>query len=363
MSQLDPKKLKSSAVYKHDGIFYALCADARRGRLYAGSYDYGIHVFDLSVDKKEPVACWKAHDNYVSSLAFVDRGGSPRVISASYDGKLIFWEGDSGKVLNTIDDAHRGWIREVVVFPGGDRVASVGDDLLVKVWDERSGKLLQVLEGHAQKTPQGHVTALYAVAVSPDGEVLASADRIGEVRIWESGSGKLLQTIQVPTLYTYDPVRRKRSTGGIRAVSFSPDGELVAVGGIGQVSNVDGLIGPAHVEMWSWREPRRVAVGNASGHKAILNDLVFHSEADWLVGAGGGADDGLIAFWDARPTSESDPETEKSDGDAKKPDPFRHKVKADGHVHCLELNEAASQLYAAGYGKLEVWEFQAAEEK
>src|SRR5207244_1453043 len=127
----------------------------------------------------------------------------------------------------------------------GLRLVSVGDDMMVKVWETDSGRLLRTLSGHALCTPQGHVTALYAVAVSPDGKHIASGDRHGIVNIWELETGKLIHGFQVPTLYTYDPRQRKRSIGGIRTVVFSPDGQSLAVGGIGQVGNVDGLAGPA----------------------------------------------------------------------------------------------------------------------
>ena len=141
--------------------------------------------------------------------------------------------------------------------PDGTRLISCGDDMLVKVWDAESGKPIRSMEGHAKQTPQGHVTALYALAVSPDGKYVASGDRIGAVNVWEIDSGKKVQSLDVSILYTYDPKQRKRSLGGIRSLAFSPDGTYLAVGGMGQVDNVDGLAGLVHVEVWDWRSRRR----------------------------------------------------------------------------------------------------------
>ena len=63
------------AVYKHPGILYAVCADRGRNRLYAGSFDYGLYVFDLDREQKEPAARWTGHDNYVTALSWLVQGG------------------------------------------------------------------------------------------------------------------------------------------------------------------------------------------------------------------------------------------------------------------------------------------------
>ena len=35
--------------------------------MFAGSSDYGIHVFDLASEKQEPIDTWTQHENYVSA--------------------------------------------------------------------------------------------------------------------------------------------------------------------------------------------------------------------------------------------------------------------------------------------------------
>jgi WD40 repeat protein len=346
MAQIDPTKVKSRTTFPHTGTFYALCVDPAGNRLFAGSDDSAIHVFDLGAAKKEPAARWAKHDNYVSALAFVKRESKAVVISGSYDRNLIWWDAESGTAVRSVK-AHEGWLRDLVATPDGSRLVSAGDDMLVKVWETDTGKPVRSLEGHAKKTPQGHVTALYAVAVSPDGKHLASGDRIGAVRVWELATGKLAQKFEVPMLYTYDPRQRKRSIGGIRALAFSGDGTFLAVGGIGQVGNVDGLAGPVHVELWDWGKPERRFAAGAQGHKGIINHLLFHPSGGWLVGVGGGADNGVLAFW---PTDKV-PEAEKG----KKASVAGQRVKTSGHVHRFGFKADGSELYAAGYRKLEVW--------
>ncbi|MBI1901580.1 MAG: hypothetical protein HYS13_10785 [Planctomycetia bacterium] len=364
---IDPAGLKSKAVFKHEGKYLSLAGDLPAGKLFAGSTDTAIHVIEPAAEKKEPAAKWTGHDNYVSALVLAPRPGGAVLVSGGYDERLIWRKPDSGEIIRTIEDAHGGWIRDLAATPDGSLVVSCGDDMKVKIWDADEGSVVHTLEGHATRTPQDHVTALYALAVSPDGKHVASGDRVGEVRVWEVESGSLVTKFDVPVLYTYDPRQRKRSIGGIRSLCFSRDGSLLAVGGIGQIENVDGLAGPATVEVWNWRGPRKIATLGADGHKAMINALALDADAAWLIGAGGGGDNALLAFWKMEPILDkaaagseaaSDSEKEKPEEGKKKaeaPLSAAHKYKFDGHVHRFLLNEAAGELYAAGHQKLEVW--------
>jgi hypothetical protein len=77
----------------------------------------------------------------------------------------------------------------------------------------------------------------------------------------------------------------------------------------------------------------------------MINQLQFHP-AGWLIGAGGGSDNGFIAFWKTDPLPVSK--------DKKDAIPV-HRIKTDGHLHRIILDAARNELYAAGYQKVEIW--------
>ena len=353
----DPAQVKSRAVYEHPERFYALTADYSNGQVYAGSTDYGLHVFDLASEKREAAAVWRGHDNYLTALVLVDRPEGKWLVSGGFDRRLIWWNPATGETLRTIEDAHAGWVRDAAAVPDTRLLATAGDDMRVKLWDAAGGNLVREFSGHELRTPQAHPNALYTIAISPDGKHLAGGDRTGEVRVWELETGALAQRFAVPILYTYDPRQRKRSIGGIRSLAFSPDGTRIAAGGIGQIDNVDGLAGPLHVELWDWRQPKLLAALGSDGHQALANALLFHPTAPWLIAAGGGSDNGVLACWRIDELPELPAPVAGTEGQAAPPpQPINgQKQSFEGHAQRLLINPAATELLVAGYRRLEAW--------
>ena len=328
MKSLDLKSARLDCTWEHPGITYSLCGDDSGSRFYMAGMDGAVWTIDLDAEGPQLQQGWSNHDNYISRLVWHDGN----VISAGYDRRLNWTRVKNGKQVRSIDNAHAGWIRDLVI--AGPRLVSVGDDMRMIVRDLESGEVLHSLTGHKPQTPEHFHSAIYAVSASPDGRLAASGDRIGEVRIWDLDSGECLHTFQAPGFYTYDAVKRSRSIGGIRSLCFSDDGATLAVAGIGQVSNVDGFVGPCRAELWNWEKGERTFVGEDS-HKAVLNDIAF-LPGGILGGAGGGDGGGVIAFWD------------QSDKKA------THKVKPKGHLQQFLMSDATTMI-AVGHNGLQRW--------
>jgi WD40 repeat protein len=309
-------------------IVFAAARKPGTGLVFFGGSDFKVHAVDLGQDKPEAKELG-GHESYVTGLALA--GSS--LVSGGYDGRLIWWDIESGSRIRAVD-AHRKWIRGVEATPDGKVVASVADDMVCRLWDAATGRLLHEFHGHADLTPHHFSSMLFACAISPDGRRIATGDKVGHINVWELDSGNRLAELEAPVFYTWDPVQRRHSIGGIRALAFSPDGARLAVGGIGKIGNIDHLDSKPRVEVFDWRKGERLGEAQGEG-RGMVERLEFHPNGDWLLGAGGYTD-GFLLF--------CDPGGKKALAQAKVP----------MYVHDFDVDEACNRVYAVGHHQVAV---------
>jgi WD40 repeat protein len=291
MKAPSPDTLKLVKDYQRPVITFTIARPDGSDTAFLGCSDFKVYVADFAATKFEPKELY-AHESYVTGVALADHV----LVSGSYDGKLTWFDTEDGAIIRT-HDAHTKWIRKVIASPDGKLFASIADDMVCRIWDAESGKLVHQLKGHKEKTPNDFTSMLYAVAFSADSTLIATGDKVGHVVVWDAGSGKELSTCEAPIMYTWDKVQRNHSIGGVRALAFSPDGTLLAVGGMGKVGNIDHLEGKARVEVFDWKAGKQTAEFPGERFAGLVNRLAWAPDGSWLVGAGG-ASEGFFLFYD-----------------------------------------------------------------
>ncbi|MBY0524492.1 MAG: hypothetical protein K2R98_13885 [Gemmataceae bacterium] len=334
MASANPDQLKLARNLNSKGILFGIARLANSSRAFVGSSDFKVYEVDLTDVKAEPKELG-AHNSYVTSVAVADK----TIISGSYDGRLIWWDAEKRSQIRAVD-AHGKWIRRVLATPDGKVAISVADDMKCRLWDVESGKMLRELSGHKAETPHHFPSMLYACAVSADGKYVATGDKVGHVVVWDVATGKELATVETPVMYTWDPMQRRHSIGGIRSLAFSADGKQLAVGGMGKVGNIDHLEGKARVEVFDWQKGERTHEFPGDKFSGLVQQLTFHPDGEWLLGAGG-ANDGFLQFFNLK--------------DKK----VLRQEKVAMHVHGFALNEESDTIYAVGHGKIMVYEMKA----
>ncbi len=328
-----PTAIKKVKEIARKDILLSVARVPKTGRIYAGSSDFKLYELDLSQAKPE-VGGFAGHQSYVTRVALA----GDVLVSGGYDQKLIWWDREKRTPIRTVENAHAKWIRAVTASPDGSLVASVADDMVCRVWDAKTGDKRYELCGHEEKTPTHFPSMLHCCCFSADGKLLATADKVGHIVVWDVATGKPMKTVEAAGLYTWDPVQRLHSIGGVRSLAFSADGKLLAAGGIAKIGNIDHLDAPARVEVFDWAKGERTHEMQA-GTKGVINALAFHPQGDWVMGLGGPAD--FVLFFDLK---------------AKK---VMHEAKTSLFVHAAVVDETMETVYAVGHNKVVVLEMKA----
>ncbi len=323
-------KYKLASEFARKDILFSIARIPGTQKLFVGSSDGNVYALDAAQEKPEFVAM-PGHSGYVTGVAL---GAGSTLVSGGSDGQLIWWNATT-REPSRIVKSHNKWIRAVKASRDGKLIASVGDDMVCRIWHAESGDLKQTLRGHEAMTPQNLRSMLYTCAFSPDGTLLATADRVGHIVVWNVADGKAIGGIETPLLYTRDDRQRLHSIGGVRAVAFSPDGTQLAAGGIGQINNIDGLGAKARVEIHDWRNKKLLAEVTPE-KQGLVECLHYHPDGDWLMMAGGGAKGFMIFI-----------------------EPKERKILLDETtpmvVHDVAVGDDFKQLFTVGHQKLAIY--------
>jgi len=156
---------------------------------------------------------------------------------------------------------HTGGVPGVEFSPDGRTIASTGKDGVIRIWDSRTGKLLQAWEGQGQ-----HLEG-QTVCFSPDGRWLASGNyQNDQVLVWALDDGR-----RVLALGDGRP-----DSIGTWTCAFSPDGRVLVAAG-------DGLPGwelTSHTSGATEGPPLEAReLFHVPGQ---ARNLVFHPTGEWI---------------------------------------------------------------------------------
>ena len=347
-----------TTLKKYEGHDQAVKAVAvsRDGKLFvSGSADKSVVVWDADTGKQ--LRAFLGHPKEVIAVAV--RPDGKQIASASDDGSIKLWPLTTADEHREAADAtDRVWA--VAYSPDGKTFAAAGADRTVRLYDAVTGKLLKPLAGHKGSVTTvvfldnatlltaagdkvakiwnlaagtatdltGHASAVLCGAASGDGKLAVTGGADKSVIGWVGGKpawkwagksaacgvavrkdGKRVAVgtadgqLTILSLDAAQPAVIAAATvalsGGVAAVTYSPDGDkLATAGGDGtaKIWLVRGDVAPAQQQIFG--SPIKSGLNAQS---PPLTSVAFSADGRFLVGGGA---EGVVRLWDAATAAE-----------------------------------------------------------
>ena len=270
---IDPSQTHETGELKHQNPLTTLRVDPTGRYVAAGAQDLDVQLWNLEDGNHFSLA---GHNSWVRSIDFSADG--KLMYTACWGGTVKIWDlSHEIPGMKRSFQAHQGAARWVRLSPDGKRIATSGNDLLVKLWNAESGELEQQFSGHDR-----HV---YGVDFHPDGQHLVSQDLMGNVVVWDLNTNKKQRTIDASVMTGYDK-KFAADMGGARDMQFSSDGAFWASAGITKVVNSFAGIQDPIIVVFDWKtgETKR-QLRAADKFKGVAWGVRFHPEG-FTIGTG-----------------------------------------------------------------------------
>jgi WD40 repeat protein len=148
---------------------------------------------------------------------------------------------------------HTSTVMSVAFSPNGQLLASGSADRTLKFWTA-SGAELFTAQG-------GYTNAVNQVAFSPDGKILASGNQNWTIKLWSPENGSEVASWEA-------------GRGSVESIAFSPNGQTLAIR-----RSMD-----ANAELWY--VPTHQLLATLTGPKSWLTSVAFSPDGSVLAGGG-----------------------------------------------------------------------------
>lgn len=174
-------------------------------------------VLIYNTDTPELFPIWHRIADFSPKLRAVESAelspdGRFAVSGSKFGYKVMLWNTTDGSLV--WENAHESEVECVVFSPDGKRIATGGEDFMVRIWEVSSGKQLASWE---------HDGGLDGITWSHDGSIIASGSEAGDAWLWNGQD--------------YSLVGKIKTGSTINSLRFTKNDAYLAVGGNNQIKD------------------------------------------------------------------------------------------------------------------------------
>ncbi len=250
---------EGEVIVKIEGSIYALAYDSRKGFLYVGQNNDGIHKIDLK-EKKE-VGSIQLGDHQIFDLKVI--GG--QIWAGLSNGEIVCLDEDL-LITNRVKYANDR-VRNFDVYE--NQVAVAFSDNITRIIDSSTMEVLHELKGHKN--------SVFAARYHTSGKYVITGGRDAQLKVWDSKADYVQRESIAAHLYT------------INDVIFRKDGRYFVTASMDKA-----------IKLWDAHNFRLLKVLDKhrhAGHGNSVNKLLWMNYRDLLVTC---SDDRSISVWEIK---------------------------------------------------------------
>ena len=182
----------------HTNKIYAGSIDSTSTRVYTGSHDRTIRVWDLAHGGAcvKKVMCGSSCNH----LSLSSGRTAEMVASAHLDGHVRVWDTVNYELVKELDDVHVQQVTSVEWSRDAQLLVTTSRDNTVAVIDTRTFRALHTLEG-TTRDPYVNVVNWSRASFSPDAQYVVAGGHLGTVYVWAVDTGKVVATLNASREY------------------------------------------------------------------------------------------------------------------------------------------------------------------